>query len=135
MWEDKVWTQAHSHQGDPHSSLFLVACVTSLARARRRLMRSSCDVTAARFWLPRSLTPGCGSFFVIKGLNTPSNPLAGHTAALLLWCYPRCTPERPWCHPLNSVVWLYEKVGQASYFPPLSWKKLSGKNWKRQIQS
>lgn len=92
IWKDKVWTQAHSHQGAPRSFLFLVVCVTSLARARRRLMRSFCDVTAARCWLLLPLTPGWRRFFVIKGLNIPSNPLAGHTAALLPRHYPRWTP-------------------------------------------
>lgn len=35
--EDELWMQAHSHQGPQCNLLLLVACVTSVARARRRL--------------------------------------------------------------------------------------------------
>lgn len=92
-------------------------------------MRSSWDNNAVFLC---SLTPGQGRSFVIKGVNIPSNPVAGHRQPFGPGVI---SDEPPWCHLMKSIMWLYEMVGQMSHFPALSWTKLSGNNWKSRCRT
>lgn len=53
---------------------------------------SSCDATVPDSGSLYTLHQDKETFFVTKGLNILSNPLADHTVTLLPQCYPKPTP-------------------------------------------